>query len=134
MFAHMKLIWRLTFIQNQTSELFLQKTEGFRGRHPLSDARVLDALTSPAHVVSCTSTRWQLTSSQVDQVLAGDFQVGLATLCPDPASPSSSRFVTEPETEVPYRVRLAGCENGFVPPEAMLLDDIERVFDGEEHR
>ena len=46
----------------------------------------------------------------------------------------ATRFVTEPETEVPYRVRIAGCESGNIQPEAMLLDDIERVFDGEEHR
>ena len=66
--------------------------------------------------------------------MGGGLQVGLATLCPDPAAAGPSRFVSEPETEVPYRVRLAGCESGLVQPEAMLLDDIERVFDGEEHR
>ena len=121
-----------------------QKTEGFRGRHPVCPAGVgspcpsLDALSGSCHVVSCAATRWQLTPSQVDQVLQPGcgLQVGLATLCPDPSSPATTatRFVTEPETEVPYRVRIAGCESGNIQPEAMLLDDIERVFDGEEHR
>ena len=106
----------------------------------------LDALSSPAHIVSCSATKWQLTQSQVEVVApsgghgvpcAPSVQMGLATLYADPTAegPKAGRMVTEPETEVPYRIRFIGCGCGpTMNPVSVLIDDLEKVFDGEEHR
>ena len=112
----------------------IQKTEGFRGRHPLcaSCCPSLEPFQSPSHIVSCSAVRWQLTHNQVEHVVGLNrpiVQMALATLLD-----AGNRFVTEPEAEVPYRVRVIGCDTQGVHPEAVLLDDLERIFDGEEHR
>ena len=63
--------------------------------------------------------------------------MGLATLYADPTAegPKAGRMVTEPETEVPYRIRFIGCGCGpTMNPVSVLIDDLEKVFDGEEHR
>ncbi len=58
----------------------MQKTEGFRGRHPCcSSGRcpALEALSSPAHAVSCATTRWQISSAAADLCIGSraSFQV-----------------------------------------------------------
>jgi len=117
----------------------IQKTEGYRGRHPLCPAAMhmpcpsLEPFQSSSHIVSCASVRWQLSQGQVEHVVGLSrpiVQLALATLVEN----GSGRFVTEPEAEAPYRLRVIGCEAQSVRPELMLMDDLERVFDGEEHR
>lgn len=111
----------------------LQKTEGFRGKHPLCpQCPSLDVLQSPSHIISCSSTRWQLSGDQVEHVIGMNrplMQIALTTLVDQ-----NGKYVTEPESESPYRLRIIGCDTQNMHPEAILVEDLERSFDGEEHR
>ena len=114
----------------------IQKTEGFRGRHPACrNCPSLEAL-SPcsSHIVSCTSSKWQLTHMQIEHVVGLSrpmIQVCLATLL---ENNSSGRFMHEPDQDIPYRLRIVGCEVQGIHPEMILLEDLERTFDGGEEQ
>ena len=115
----------------------IQKTEGFRGRHPIcSHCPSLEHLSSPSHIVSCTATKWQLTTSQIEHVVGLSrpiIQVALATLVENGSN--GCRFTLEPDEETPYRIRIVGCETQSLNPEMILMEDLERTFDGgDEHR
>jgi hypothetical protein len=116
----------------------LAKSEGFRGRHPIcAHCPPLEVLSSPSHVISCATHRWQMPMGLVDQLLglkipignnAGALQMGLVTL----VDSNSGRYVTEPETGLPYRLRIIGCDTQGFTPLAILLEDLERTFEGAE--
>ena len=115
----------------------IQKTEGFRGRHPIcSHCPSLENMSSPSHIVSCTAAKWQLTHSQIEHVVGLSrpiIQVALATLVENGID--GSNFTLEPDQETPYRIRILGCESQSLHPEMILIEDLERTFDGgEEHR
>ena len=107
----------------------IQKTEGFRGRHPIcSHCPSLENMNSPSHIVSCTTTKWQLTHTQIEHVIGLSrpiIQIALATLME-----SGSKFTLEPDEETPYRIRIIGCETQSLHPEMILIEDLERTFDG----
>ena len=113
---------------SETASLFtLSKSEGFRGKHPVCSQCVgLEALSSPAHVISCAISRWQLSPATVDPLVAAipTAVVSLVTLL----EPSGT-YVLEPDTGYPYRLRIVGCDTQGFSPEAILMEDLERVFD-----
>ncbi len=114
----------------------LAKSEGFRGRHPIcANCPPLEVLSSPAHIISCATNRWQMPMSQVDQLLGlkipissncGPLQLALVTL----VDFGSGRYVTEPDSGLPYRLRIVGCDTQGCTPLAILLEDLERTFEG----
>ncbi len=111
----------------------LQKTEGFRGRHPVcARCPPLATLSSPGHVVSCATARWQLASSVVDQCVGprATIQLGLATLLEG----GGVHCAKEPESGNAYRVRVASCPTQVLSVAAILLDDLERVFESDQDR
>ena len=109
----------------------IQKTEGFRGRHPVcSHCPSLETMSSPAHIVSCASTKWQLNNSQIEHIVGLNrpmIQLALASLV---ENGSGGKFTLEPDQETPYRIRILGCETQSVSPELILIEDLERTFDG----
>ena len=71
----------------------VHKTDGFRSRHPgCSSCAPLDAIGSPAHVVSCITSKWRLSSHTVDEgifsVLPPQNLLGLGSLYQDNGSPA----------------------------------------------
>ena len=114
----------------------MSKSEGFRGRHPIcAHCPLLQQLASPAHVISCATHRWQLPMSLVDQILGlkvpignncAQLQVALVTLLDG----NSGRYVVEPESGLPYRLRILGCDIQGFTPLSILLEDLERTFEG----
>ncbi len=111
----------------------LQKTEGFRGRHPACGrCPPLELLSCQAHICSCSVSRWQLSPSNVDEVVAhrAGFQLGLATLL----EAGGTRCVQEPESGNAYRLRVLSCPAQGLSVAAIVLDDLERQFDGSEDK
>ena len=110
----------------------IQKTEGFRGRHPVcSHCPSLETMSSPSHIVSCTTTKWQLNNSQIEHIVGLNrpiIQLALASLVENGSS--GGKFTLEPDQETPYRIRILGCETQGMPPELILIEDLERTFDG----
>ena len=114
----------------------MSKSEGFRGRHPIcAHCPPLQQLASPAHVISCATHRWQMPMSLVDPLLGlkmpignncAQLQVALVTLLDG----NSGRYVVEPETGLPYRLRIVGCDTQGFTPLSILLEDLERTFEG----
>ena len=114
----------------------MSKSEGFRGRHPIcAHCPSLQQLASPAHVISCATHRWQMPMALVDQLLGlkvplgnncAQLQVALVTLLDG----NSGRYVVEPETGLPYRLRIVGCDTQGFTPLSILLEDLERTFEG----
>ena len=114
----------------------MSKSEGFRGRHPIcAHCPPLQQLSSPAHVISCATHRWQLPMSLVDQLLGikvpignncAQLQLALVTLLDG----NSGRYVVEPESGLPYRLRIVGCDTQGFTPLSILLEDLERTFEG----
>ena len=85
---------------------------------------------SQSHILSCASHRWQLPISLVDSLFSGPrFQMALVTLL-EP----NGRYVTEPETGNPYRLRVLGCDTQGFGSLAILLEDLERTFDNSEEK
>ena len=86
-------------------------------------------LGSPAHVVSCATNKWRLSSNTVDDGIFSSLPqnlLGLGSLYQENGSP-----VLEPDTGNPYRVRVLGCPIRGMHPVPMLLEDIDRSFDGD---
>ena len=89
---------------------------------------------SPAHVISCASAKWRLSPQTVDeQVFAAgtgnttqNVVLGLGSLYQENGSPA-----LEPDTGNPYRVRVLGCPIRGMHPVAILLEDLDRSFDGD---
>ena len=115
---------------NQLKLYAVHKTDGFRSRHPgCSSCTPLEALSSPAHVISCATTKWRLGSNTVDEAVFSSLPqnlVALGSLYNENGTP-----VLEPDTGNPYRVRVLGCPIRGMPPENILLEDIDRTFDGD---
>ena len=110
----------------------LQKTEGFRGRHPIcATCSPLELISSPSHVISCAVQRWQLPIALVDQHLSsGNVQMALVTLLDQ----SSGRYVTEPDSVLPYRLRVLACDTQGFSSVAIALEDMERIFENAEEK
>merc|ERR1712106_235958 len=122
----------LVLLQNSSQSLkvfHLSKTEGFRGQEASWSVCPELAYISPSfNVVSCSQNIWQLQPSSAEIVLSErcPYQVGLATLLT-----SGGDIVTEPETGLPYRLRVMGGDqqNDII---LIVLDDLERTFESEE--
>lgn len=89
---------------NQIRVFVVHKTDGFRSRHPgCANCRPLEDVPSPAHVISCAASKWQLQASVLDDIVLGSkssTNVLLASLClPD------GSLAMEPDSGLPYRVR-----------------------------
>lgn len=115
---------------SQSLKVFhLSKTEGFRGQESTwSACHELAAISPSFHAVSCSQHRWQLMPALADIILSDrcPYQVGLATLLT-----AGGDIAKEPETGLPYRLRVMGGDqqNDVI---IILLDDLERTFDSEE--
>ncbi|XP_040577123.1 uncharacterized protein [Lepeophtheirus salmonis] len=109
----------------------LSKSEGFRGRHPIcAHCPNLEKFSSPSHVISCSSPnqKWQI-ACNVLGANVNNYQICLASLLDE-----SGKFGIEPETGLPYRIRLLGCETQGVHAEIMLLEDLSRTFENAEDK
>ena len=106
----------------------LHKTDGHRTRHPgCSSCPILENIQSPSHVVSCSMVKWRLPRSLVDEhISTNSVSLLLASLF---ASDGSS--IVEPESGLAYRVRILNCPIKGLLAEAILLEDLERCFDGD---
>ena len=106
----------------------LHKTDGHRTRHPgCASCPVLENVQSPSHVVSCSMVKWRLPKSMVDEhISTNSISLVLASLFSPEGSP-----VVEPELGLPYRVRILNCPIKGLLAEAILLEDLERCFDGD---
>ena len=119
-------------MNNDVTRIYtLAKTEGFRGRHPIcAHCPALEVIGSHSHILSCATHRWQLPLNLVDSLFSGPkFQMALVTLLEH-----SGRYVTEPETGNPYRLRVLGCDTQGFSSLAILLEDLERTFDNSEEK
>jgi len=110
--------------------LQLSRAEGFRGQEgQWSRAPNLTLGPGPStQALNCAQSKWQLNSNTAEALVAhrAPYQAGLATLLN-----SVGEVATEPESGLPYRVRLLGADQC---PDCLmvLLDDLERSFEGEE--
>jgi len=116
--------------RDATHVMSLQRVEGYRGRRPTSGP-IADILGgTAAHVLSCASQPWRLSSEQLDAILsaAANFEVGLATLLD-----GEGRVAAEPDDAgSPYRLRIASCPETNLSVPMLALDDVERQFEGME--
>ena len=75
------------------------------------------------------TTNWRLSDQAVDENIGNrsSTSLALASLC----MPEDGTLVAEPESGHPYRVRVVGCPIRGLHPEAIILEDIDRCFDGD---
>ena len=91
----------------------------------------LELFSSPSHIISCSTMRWQLTNSQVDLVLCSPprAQISLATLI----DATTGRIVNEPDSGLQYRLRVLSCDAQGLHPGMQTLSklffrDDEMIF------
>jgi len=115
-------------VPNPVLHLYVvHKTDGHRGSHKLcADCRGLQLLQSPAHLISMASGKWRLSDLTVDNCLSGPESVALSSLCTE-----NDRLVLEPESGLPYRVRVVSCPLRGLSPETILLEDLDRCFEAD---
>ncbi|TRY63925.1 hypothetical protein TCAL_14293 [Tigriopus californicus] len=119
-------------VQHDSARIyFLSKTDGFRGKHPICvHCPPLELFSSPSHIISCVTHRWQLPASLVDKCVgSAPYQLALVTLVD-----SNGRYAIEPETGHGYRLRILGCDTQGFTPESILLEDLERTFENAEDK
>jgi hypothetical protein len=117
---------------NQMRVYTVHKTDGFRSRHPgCARCQPLEEIQSPAHVLSCVTSKWRLSSPMVDEFLMApraSTLMALASLC---INDRDNTLANEPDSGNPYRVRVLGCPVRGMHPEAILLEDLDQTFDGD---
>jgi len=123
----------LFLLESSTSTLKvmqLTRAEGYRGQEVAWSRAPGLALGPgpPMHALSCSQTKWQLPGATADQLVGGrvPYQAGLATLLTP-----QGEIAAEPESGLPYRLRLLGgdqCNDCLL----LLLEDLERCWEGEE--
>ena len=118
-------LFLMTEGSNKLHVASLHKTDGYRSCHPGCRDACPVIQWSPAHVLSCCQDKWRLPRPLFDnQVSTVTFL--LASLFTDGGS-----LVSEPESGQAYRVRIVNCPLKGMQAEAILLEDLERCFDGD---
>merc|ERR1711884_6676 len=106
--------------------------DGFRSCHPCCRDTCPVVQWSTSHVLSCSSNqKWRLSRQLFDEQISPNTTILLASLFTDSSIDAGSAFVTEPESGQPYRVRVVNCPIKGMHAEAILLEDLERCFDGD---
>lgn len=127
-------IFVMTEGSNKLHVACLHKTDGFRSCHPCCRDTCPVVQWSPSHVLSCSNHKWrlsrQLFEEQISPASNSVVTILLASLFTDSTNDGST-FVTEPESGQPYRVRVVNCPIKGMHAEAILLEDLERCFDGD---
>ena len=75
------------------------------------------------------TTNWRLSDQAVDENMGyankSSTSIALASLC------NEDNLAAEPESGHPYRVRVVGCPIRGLTPVAIVLEDLDRCFDGD---
>lgn len=125
-------IFVMTEGSNKLHVACLHKTDGFRSCHPCCRDTCPVVQWSTSHVLSCSSNqKWRLSRQLFDEQISPNTTILLASLFTDSSIDAGSAFVTEPESGQPYRVRVVNCPIKGMHAEAILLEDLERCFDGD---
>ena len=124
-------IFVMTEGSNKLHVACLHKTDGFRSCHPCCRDTCPVVQWSTSHVLSCSGNqKWRLSRQLFDEQISPNTTILLASLFTD-SSIDGSAFVAEPESGQPYRVRVVNCPIKGMHAEAILLEDLERCFDGD---
>lgn len=108
----------------------IHKTDGHRSKQPgCAECEGLQSIQSIAHLTSMATTNWRLSDQAVDENMGyankSSTSIALASLC------NEDNLAAEPESGHPYRVRVVGCPIRGLTPVAIVLEDLDRCFDGD---